>query len=87
MSDLFDPKKNPQAAQLLHDQKKLEQLRDAPETQQLFRLLSQKGGGDLKQAADRAAQGDASDLIRAITKMMRDPEGQKLVEKMKQSLK
>ena len=38
---------NPQAAQLLSDQKKLEELRNAPETQQLFSMLQKSTGGDL----------------------------------------
>ena len=37
---------NKQAAHLLSDQKKLEQLRNAPETQQLFTMLRKNTGGD-----------------------------------------
>lgn len=77
---------NPQAAQLLSDQKKLEQLRNAPETQQLFSMLQKKTGGDLEQAANHAAQGDTASLVSAIRTLMRDPEGAKLMEKMKQHL-
>ncbi|OUN96083.1 hypothetical protein B5F98_08290 [Pseudoflavonifractor sp. An44] len=77
---------NPQAAQLLSDQKKLEELRNAPETQQLFSMLQKSTSGDLEQAANHAAQGDSASLVSAIRKLMRDPEGAKLMEKMKQHL-
>ena len=75
-----------QASKLLQDQARLERLRDSPETQRLFELLSRSAGGDLEQAANRAAQGDASGLVSAIQRLMRDPEGQKLIQKTKQSL-
>ena len=75
-----------QTSKLLQDQARLERLRDSPETQRLFELLSRSAGGDLEQAANRAAQGDASGLVSAIQRLMRDPEGQKLIQKTKQSL-
>lgn len=75
-----------QTSKLLQDQARLERLRDSPETQRLFELLSRSAGGDLEQAANRAAQGDASGLVSAIQQLMRDPEGQKLIQKTKQSL-
>ncbi len=87
MSNFDDLLHNQQAAHLLSDQSKLEQLRQAPETQQLFSMLRDHTGGDLEQAANRAAQGNAAPLISAIQKLMRDPEGAKLMEKMKQHLK
>ena len=77
---------NKLAAHLLSDQKKLEQLRNAPETQQLFTMLRENTGGDLEQAANHAAKGDAAPLISAIRALMRDPQGAKLMEKMKQHL-
>ena len=75
-----------QTSKLLQDQARLERLRDSPETRRLFELLSRSAGGDLEQAANRAAQGDASGLVSAIQRLMRDPEGQKLIQKTKQSL-
>lgn len=86
MANLDGLLRNKQAANLLSDQKKLEQLRNAPETQQLFSMLQKNTGEDLEQAANHAAKGDASSLISAIQKLMRDPEGAKLMEKMKQHL-
>ena len=75
-----------QTSKLLQDQARLERLRNSPETRRLFELLSRSAGGNLEQAANRAAQGDASGLVSAIQRLMRDPEGQKLIQKTKQSL-
>ena len=77
--------KGKEAAGLLSDTKKLERLRDAPEPQKIFSMLSQSAG-DLEAAADRAAKGDAAQLTDAIRKLMQDPEGIKLIQKMKDSL-
>ena len=82
MPNLDELLKGKEAARLLGDTKKLEQLRDAPETQKVFDLLSQSAG-DLEAAADRAAKGDTAKLTDAIRKLMQDPEGAKLIQKMK----
>ncbi len=74
------------ASGLLKDAKKLEQLRDAPETQKIFSMLSRSTGGDLEGAAERAAGGDAAQLTEAIRKVMSSPEGAQLLQKMKQTL-
>ena len=76
--------KGKEAAGLLSDTKKLERLRDAPETQKVFSMLSQSTG-DLEAAADRAAKGDAAQLTDAIRKLMQDPEGARLIQKMRDS--
>ena len=75
-----------QAAQLMGDTSRLEKLRDAPETQKIFSMLSQSTG-DLESAAQRAAKGDTAQLTDAIRQLMRDPEGARLLQKMKDSLK
>ena len=85
MPNLDELVKGKEASRLLGDKKKLERLRDAPETQKVFDLLSQSAG-DLEAAADRAAKGDAAQLTDAIRKLMQDPEGAKLIQKMKDSL-
>ena len=77
--------KGKEAAGLLSDTKKLERLRDAPETQKIFSMLS-RSAGDLETAADRAAKGDTAQLTDAIRKLMQDPEGAKLIQKMKENL-
>ena len=86
MPNLDELLKGKQAAQLMGDKGKLEKLRDAPETQQIFSMLS-RSTGDLESAAERAAKGDATQLTEAIRQLMRDPEGARLIQKMKDSLK
>lgn len=78
---------DPKAAKLMGDPQKLKQLKDAPETQQLFSMLSRSAGGDLEQAADQAAKGDAGQLMSAIRRLLTDPEGARLVEQVKEKLK
>ncbi len=78
--------KGKEAASLMKDPKKLEQLRDAPETQRIFAMLRGRAG-DLESAAERAAKGDAAQLADAIRQLMHDPEGARLIEKMKENLK
>ena len=85
MPNLDELLKGKEAGRLLSDAKKLERLRDAPETQKIFSMLSQSAG-DLEAAADKAAKGDAAQLTDAIRKLMQDPEGVKLIKKMKDSL-
>lgn len=87
MPDLQDVLKSKEAAALAKDTAKLEKLRDAPETQRLFQLLNKSAGGELEQAANRAANGDTATLMAAVKQLMGDPEGQRLLQKMKQSLK
>ena len=86
MPNLDELLKGKGANSLLSDAKKLERLRDAPETQKVFSMLSQSAG-DLEAAADRAAKGDAAQLTDAIRKLIQDPEGAKLIQKMKDSLR
>ena len=86
MPNLDELLKGKEANRILSDTKKLERLRDAPETQRIFDLLSQSAG-DLETAADKAAKGDAAQLTDAIRKLMQDPEGARLIQKMKDSLK
>ena len=84
MPNLDELLKGKEANRLLSDTRKLERLRDAPETQKVFSMLSQSTG-DLEAAADRAAKGDTAQLTDAIRKLMRDPEGAKLIQKMRES--
>ena len=71
---------------ILVDQGKLDQLQNAPETQRLFQMLSKNAGGDLEQAAQQAAKGDTAQLMDAVRRLARDPEGQRLIERLRQSL-
>lgn len=78
---------DPQAAKLAGDPARLEQLKDAPETQKIFSMLRDTAGGDLEQAAQQAAKGDSGQLISAIRALMSDPEGARLIQKMKDRLR
>ena len=78
--------KGSQAAGLMGDRAKLEKLRDAPETQKIFSMLS-RSTGDLESAAERAAKGDTAQLTDALRQLMQDPEGAKLIQKMKDNFK
>ncbi len=78
--------KGKEAAGLMKDPSRLEKLRDAPETQKIFSMLSQSTG-DLESAAQRAARGDTAQLADAIRQLMHDPEGSKLIQKMKENFK
>ena len=77
--------KGKEAAGLMKDPSRLEKLRDAPETQKIFSMLS-RTTGDLELAAARAAKGDTAQLADAIRQLMQDPEGAKLIQKMKENL-
>ena len=78
--------KGKEAASLMKDPSRLEKLRDAPETQKIFSMLS-RSTGDLESAAQRAAKGDTAQLADAIRQLMSDPEGARLIEKMKENFK
>lgn len=71
------------ASKLLKDTAKLEQLRDAPETQKIFSMLNESTGGNLEQAA----QDDPAHIISAIRKIMQNPEGAALLHRMKEIMK
>lgn len=76
-----------QAAKLVGDTARLEQLKNAPETQKIFSMLERATGGSLEQAAGNAARGDTTQLLSAIRQLMADPEGAKLMERMREKLK
>lgn len=79
----------PNLDDLLHSSQteKLGQLMKEPETQKIFAMLSQSTGGNLEQAAGKAASGDTSQLVNAIRQLMQNPEAAKLMESMKRKLK
>jgi len=87
MSNQTHPFDNQSTSELLKDAAKLEQLRNAPETQKVFSMLSQTVGGNLEQAADAAAKGDSAQLISAIRAVMQNPEGARLIRQIKDKLK
>lgn len=86
MPDFRDMLNSEQAAKLMKDHGKLDQLQNAPETQRLFQMLSKNAGGDLEQAAQQAAHGDTAQLMDAVRRLTQDPEGQRLIQRLRQSL-
>ncbi len=75
---------SPQAAKLLKDKATVEQLVKSPDTQALMNMLNQSGG--LKSAAEAAMKGDASQLQGLLDRLMKDPGGAKVVERINKSV-
>ena len=74
---------SPQAAKLLKDKAAVESLVKSPDTQALMTMLNQ--GGGLK-AAEAAMKGDASQLQGLLNRLMQDPNGAKVVERINKSV-
>lgn len=86
MPDFNELLHSKQAAKLMGDKGALDSLQKAPQTQKLLSMLAQNAGGDLEGAADAAAKGDAARLMGAMTKLLSDPEGKRLVEEISKNL-
>ena len=71
---------SPQGAAVLKNFDKIQQLADKPESRNLMRLLSGKGGDALKRAAAAAAEGDKDVAMRLISVLLSTPEGTQLVK-------
>lgn len=78
----------PNLDEFLHSKQteKLNRLMNEPETQKIFAMLRQSTGGDLEQAAGKAANGDTTQLMNAIRQLMQNPEAARLMEGMKRKL-
>ena len=87
MPDLKELLNSRQAAKLMHDKGAVDTIQKAPQTQKLLSMLAKNTGGDLEGAADAAAKGDAAKLMGAMTKLLNDPEGKRLVEEISRSIK
>lgn len=72
---------------LLSNQSKLTEIKNAPETQQLFSMLNARFSGSLSQAAEDAASGSPERLIEALQTVLKDPHGAKLIKSVQQKLK
>lgn len=75
---------SPQAAKLLKDKAAVESLVKSPDTKALMEMLNQ--GGGLKAAAEAAMKGDASKLQGLLDRLMKDPGGAKVVERINKSV-
>lgn len=87
MPDFNDLLHSEEAARLMQDKHTLENLQKAPETRKLLNMLSRSTGGDLEGAANAAVQGDTARLMDAMGKLLRDPEGQKLMEQISKAVR
>ena len=74
---------SPQAAQFLKDKAAVERLTRSPDTKALMEMLSRSGG--LQAAAEAAMKGDTSQLQGLLSKLMQDPEGARVVERLNRS--
>lgn len=71
---------SPQGMAVLKNFHKIQDLADKPESRQIIRLLSGKGGDTLKKAAAAAAEGDKDMAVRLISGLLSTPEGAQLVK-------
>ena len=78
---------NPQAKQLLADQKAVRQLLNSPETRQLLQSLQHKTAQRLQQAAQSALQGDTAALSGVLEDLAKDPQAAKAMEQLDQTLR
>lgn len=72
------------ADQLKRNPKALQALMRSGDGQSLMRKLSQEGG--LQEAARAAAQGSPGQLAEMVQRLMRDPEGAALVERINRAM-
>lgn len=82
MSENFDVMNSPEAAALLKNKDALKALLQSPDTRKLMRMLSSQNGTQLRQAAEQAKRGDASNLSAMMRSLMESEEGASLVERI-----
>lgn len=69
--------------QVLGSKKTLERVAKSPDAKALARLLTQsQDEASLKQAAERAAKGDTSQISAIIQSVMKSPGGAELLERL-----
>ena len=73
----------PQAEKLLRDKAALEKLLHSPDTKALIEMLERQGG--LQAAADAAMRGDPTQLQGLVNRVMGDPAGAGVVERITRS--
>ena len=81
-SDLDGLLHTPQAASLLKNKQAMENLMKSGEAQRLMELLNKNAGSSLKDAAQSAMNGNASQLMDLVQGLMKDPQSAKLVEEL-----
>ena len=73
---------NPQAKQLLENQKAIRQMLANPETHKVLQSLQKKNVGRLQAAAQSALQGDTSALSSVLQELSSDPQAAKAMEQI-----
>ena len=86
MPDLSDLLHSDEAARLMGSKGALDTIQKAPETQKLLQMLSKNTGGDLESAANAAARGDTAQLMGAMSALLNDPEGKKLLAQISKAV-
>ena len=77
---------NPQAKQLLENQKAIRQMLANPETHKVLQSLQKKNVGRLQAAAQSALQGDTSALSSVLQELSADPQAAKAMEQLNKTL-
>ena len=85
-SNLDELMKDPKAAGLLKNKDLLKNILSSPDTKRLMNLLNQSAGGGLKSAAEAAMKGDTSQLMGLMDRLMKDPNGAKVVEQLNKTI-
>lgn len=78
---------SPQAQNLLNNKQALESIIKSGEAQRLMELLNKNAGNGLKNAAQSAMQGDASQLKKLVDDLMNNPESAQLIENLNKKVK
>ena len=73
---------NPQAKQLLENQKAIRQMLANPETRKVLQSLQKKNVGRLQAAAQSALQGDTTALSSVLQELSSDPQAAKAMEQI-----
>ena len=77
---------NPQAKQLLENQKAIRQTLANPEPRKVLQSLQKKNVGRLQAAAQSALQGDTSALSSVLQELSSDPQAAKAIEQLNKTL-
>lgn len=77
---------NPQAKQLLENQKAIRQMLANPETRKVLQSLQKKNVSRLQAAAQAALQGDPSALTGVLQELSADPQAAQAMERLNQTM-
>ena len=77
---------NPQAKQLLENQKAIRQMLANPETRKVLQSPQKKNVGRLQAAAQSALQGDTTALSSVLQELSSDPQAAKAMEQLNKTL-